>query len=346
MGNKCVWVIGDIHGMSDPLRLLFQHIRSFDFDRGEQSKLVFLGDYIDYGPSSREVIDILLAAEEEWPTVFIAGNHDDMLLHFVNQTDILEQYGNVWFNGNGGQTSIVSFDRHPQVAQKLFLDRIRQRPFKAEDFVLEDQYLDFFQRMSYAHQDSIGEGEQAVNFAFTHAGLYQKARARSYDPPDISIERQLGLTTFDAYHACHRNSRVSPDALHLWNRVEPDTRFGDFILVHGHTPTLYLGQFWEDIGNYNASLARPLVKFISPQPHGHHHTDWPERTCFERSLSDVISVNVDTGAVFGGALTALILSEEELLENQTMKYLQVRLDRSYREGNMDGMRLVFRQAPE
>lgn len=342
MSERCIWVIGDIHGMSDPLRLLLQHIRSFDFDRGAQSTLIFVGDYIDYGPSSREVIDTLLAAEEEWPTVFIAGNHDDMLLHFVHDTDLMANYGNVWFNGNGGQTSIVSFDRNPKVAQQLFLDRIRQRRFTHKDFHLEDCYRNFFDRMTYAHTETLRSGDQEVSFAFTHAGLYQRYKTGAYDPPDCPIEEQLALKTFKQYHAYVKRKRVSADSMHLWNRIEPDERFGDFVLVHGHTPTLYLAQFWEDIANYDATSAHPFLKFVSPQPPGKHHTSWPERIEFDANLSDLISVNVDTGAVFGGALTALMIHETEIFDEHALKFLQVRLDRAYREGNVDGMRMVFR----
>ena len=65
------WVIGDVHGMLDPLRRLIDEIDAVDAQR----ELIFAGDYVNRGPDSRGVIDLLL----QLPNVHcVRGNHDDV----------------------------------------------------------------------------------------------------------------------------------------------------------------------------------------------------------------------------------------------------------------------------
>lgn len=68
--------VGDIHGRADLLhQLLASVLRS-------GTSLVFLGDYGDRGPDTRDVIDTLVALKDQRPkdVHFLAGNHDDALL--------------------------------------------------------------------------------------------------------------------------------------------------------------------------------------------------------------------------------------------------------------------------
>lgn len=65
------WVIGDVHGMLESLRSLIGAITSFD----SEAKLLFVGDYVNRGPDSRGVVDLLLSLAN---ARFIRGNHDDI----------------------------------------------------------------------------------------------------------------------------------------------------------------------------------------------------------------------------------------------------------------------------
>jgi serine/threonine protein phosphatase 1 len=68
--------IGDIHGQLDQLNRLLNAVKPAVGDR-----FVFLGDYIDRGKNSKGVIDRLILFRAEFPdTIFIRGNHDQMLL--------------------------------------------------------------------------------------------------------------------------------------------------------------------------------------------------------------------------------------------------------------------------
>jgi serine/threonine protein phosphatase 1 len=82
------YAIGDIHGRLDLLARLLDLIRS-DYRAGgaAPAELVFLGDYIDRGPDSAGVLD-LLAAMAARPSpglrpVFLKGNHEDLMLDFL-----------------------------------------------------------------------------------------------------------------------------------------------------------------------------------------------------------------------------------------------------------------------
>jgi serine/threonine protein phosphatase 1 len=67
--------IGDIHGCHIALTCLLQQVQPSAEDR-----IIFLGDYIDRGPASREVVETLLGLKKECSTVFLRGNHEEMLL--------------------------------------------------------------------------------------------------------------------------------------------------------------------------------------------------------------------------------------------------------------------------
>ena len=71
-----IFVVGDIHGCFDKLCALMDKI-PIDFNR---DLLIFIGDYIDRGSSSIEVVDYLVNLKQRLPeTIFLKGNHEDML---------------------------------------------------------------------------------------------------------------------------------------------------------------------------------------------------------------------------------------------------------------------------
>jgi serine/threonine protein phosphatase 1 len=69
------FAIGDIHGCQTALARLLAEIAA-----GKEDLLIFLGDYIDRGPASRAVIELLIQQSERSPCVFVRGNHEVMIL--------------------------------------------------------------------------------------------------------------------------------------------------------------------------------------------------------------------------------------------------------------------------
>jgi serine/threonine protein phosphatase 1 len=71
------YVIGDIHGCHYELIRLLDAID--EHANGEEKKLIFVGDYVDRGPNSRCVVNLVMLLEKEGH-VALMGNHEDMIL--------------------------------------------------------------------------------------------------------------------------------------------------------------------------------------------------------------------------------------------------------------------------
>lgn len=78
--SESIYAIGDIHGNFDKLESLLEIIGD-DF----QAQFVFIGDYIDRGPKSKEVIDLLIEFSKNHKAIFLKGNHEAMLLEAENK---------------------------------------------------------------------------------------------------------------------------------------------------------------------------------------------------------------------------------------------------------------------
>lgn len=100
-----IFAIGDIHGNSELLRNLIQILKPTKDDM-----LIFLGDYINRGPDSKGVIDILLALQDNTNTRFIMGNHDEMLL-----AALAGGADNIKFFKKFGQTTVDSYNLNFEV---------------------------------------------------------------------------------------------------------------------------------------------------------------------------------------------------------------------------------------
>ena len=100
-----VYCVGDIHGRDDLLGELSVRVeadmepRSFD-----QTVTIFLGDYVDRGYSSRRVVERLSCGEWPTPMIALAGNHEDLLLAFLEDEAILEAWRNL-----GGLLTLHSY---------------------------------------------------------------------------------------------------------------------------------------------------------------------------------------------------------------------------------------------
>src|SRR5262249_38654310 len=85
---KPLYVIGDIHGRLDLLERMIELINR-DISVGDGEALVVtLGDYIDRGPNSREVLDCLLRNPFAGKYVALKGNHEALLQTFLDNPAI------------------------------------------------------------------------------------------------------------------------------------------------------------------------------------------------------------------------------------------------------------------
>ncbi len=97
--------MGDIHGRDDLLAKMADRVNSDIGDRTfDHVVTVFLGDYVDRGLGAARVLERL--AREEWPTPIIPlkGNHEDLLLAFLENEVVLE-----YWRGLGGLETLHSY---------------------------------------------------------------------------------------------------------------------------------------------------------------------------------------------------------------------------------------------
>ena len=99
-----IYVIGDVHGRDDLLSDLAEQIERDCATAPREVITVLLGDYIDRGPESAAVVERLSA--NRFPTALRAlrGNHEAMLLEFLDNAKILESMAQV-----GGLETLNSY---------------------------------------------------------------------------------------------------------------------------------------------------------------------------------------------------------------------------------------------
>ena len=100
-----VYAIGDIHGRLDLLDKCFSQIDE-DLARNQIARpiQVFLGDYIDRGPWSRETVDRLIERSSRHECIFLKGNHEQLALRSLTDAFILPRWLHL-----GGLETLVSY---------------------------------------------------------------------------------------------------------------------------------------------------------------------------------------------------------------------------------------------
>jgi hypothetical protein len=119
-----VWAIGDVHGHADTLKVLLESLNLDSMDR-----VVLLGDLIDRGPKSCEVIRIA----RESPHIFsVLGNHEEMMLLSFDADNIetmtAQQSG--WFYVGGRATTQSYIEEFIRPDGGIYRFELRQRAGK------------------------------------------------------------------------------------------------------------------------------------------------------------------------------------------------------------------------
>jgi serine/threonine protein phosphatase 1 len=107
-----LYAIGDIHGRAD---LLDQVLERIDADLSaspvRRAVHVLLGDYIDRGPASRDVLDRLIARGRSHETVCLKGNHEVFATEFLRKPLMLDEWRRY-----GGLETLISYGVAPSIA--------------------------------------------------------------------------------------------------------------------------------------------------------------------------------------------------------------------------------------
>lgn len=101
-----IYAMSDIHGYYD---FMVENLKIVDLEN-KKNKLIFLGDYIDYGPDSSKVLCKIKNLMEEYPSKVIAlkGNHETMFLEFLGTSD-LDVWNIEWLGADKDLSTINTF---------------------------------------------------------------------------------------------------------------------------------------------------------------------------------------------------------------------------------------------
>ncbi len=174
-----IYAVGDIHGRLDLLREIDARIQD-DAARAPASRniVVYLGDYIDRGEHSREVIDWLIDSPlPAFERVLLLGNHEDSLLQFLGDVQI----GPAWL-AYGGVATLLSYGVDPPATNRELVraqEELRSR--------LPAGHLAFMRRLQLCHVEG--------DYYFVHAGIRPGVALAAQVPQDMLWIREEFLAS-------------------------------------------------------------------------------------------------------------------------------------------------------
>jgi len=208
-GKRC-YAIGDVHGRLDLLEELLERIREHDLSRPRrETSLVFLGDLIDRGPHSREVLQRVMRPGDIGMKVYcLRGNHEDLLLRALSGSP-----GQIkaWLQ-TGGHACAKSYG--------VDIGAMIGQPEEAIEHALScsvpAEHIRFLERLP----DSIRFGD----YLLVHAGVRPGVPFEDQTPEDLRWIRQpfLDSTVHHGLMIVHGHS-VSVDVVERANRICIDT---------------------------------------------------------------------------------------------------------------------------
>jgi len=157
MGERIVYAVGDVHGRADLLDAIILAILE-DLEATAPRLLptiVFLGDYIDRGIASKQVIERIIQLAKHVNVAPLKGNHEQWMLAFLKDASV----GRRWFK-YGGEQTLASYGVLPaQDEGELEAERVR---------------ADLQERMPASHKEFLESLTDYVvigDYLFVHAGV-------------------------------------------------------------------------------------------------------------------------------------------------------------------------------
>lgn len=195
---KRTLAIGDIHG---GLAALDQCLKRANVTPDD--KLVFLGDYVDGWSQSPQVLDFLIELQKTHECVLIRGNHDDLLMDWLQGKD-----NELWYH-HGGESTVLAYSDLSQEKKQ--------------------QHVAFLKSLESYHIDS-------DNRLFVHAGFTNMHGVeQEFYPRLLFWDRTLWEMALGLDKSIERDSAEYPKRLRCYNEIfighTPVTRIGKMIPV-------------------------------------------------------------------------------------------------------------------
>ena len=174
-----IFAIGDIHGCLDELTSLHKKILTHDKFDVKNDLIIYLGDYIDRGKNSKEVINqILKLKNNKIKTVNLMGNHDEFMIDFLfNNKNNIEN----WLNFGLDQTlrsygiEVVDFIKDG------FGDDIIDNLRKSLLSKMNEEHIKFFKELEISFSSE--------KYLFVHAGIDPKKKIEDQTKKDFLWSR-------------------------------------------------------------------------------------------------------------------------------------------------------------
>jgi len=215
------YAIADLHGRYDLLSKAVQ--KAAEHADGSEYTFITLGDYVDRGPQSKEIIEFLMEFSKAPNVVCLQGNHEAMMVE-----SIVHKLDPEWWVGNGGGTTLMSYG-HPDVA---YMHEVSYA------YVPED-HLKWIASLLLYH-----ETEKQI---FVHAGMPQWGMNIPPKNPDNATKMQWMLYSktdsggWKGKHVVHGHHQFA-DGPHQWLSEKAGGRT-DLDCWAYHTGRLVIGVF-------------------------------------------------------------------------------------------------------
>ena len=208
--GKRIYAIGDIHGRIDLLDDLIARIDADDAARPPADvEWIVLGDLIDRGPNSAEVVERLLTLSETRGNIrFILGNHEEVFLQAMHgDLEALRLFARI-----GGRETIVSYG-------------VSEHDFERSDY---DELFDLLNaRVPARHLAFLDAFERMIergDYAFVHAGIRPGVALTSQSGSDLRWIRSSFLNHEGEFGAMVVHGHTISDDVEIrHNRIGIDT---------------------------------------------------------------------------------------------------------------------------
>lgn len=210
--GTCVYAVGDIHGKLEVMRQLHEKIlEDKDKRAADRFVLVYLGDYVDRGDKSREVLEELITAPlTGFELVHLLGNHEYSMLQFMDKGGL----NAAWLQW-GGLATLTSYG----IGSRGLFGEIMEPYLLAEDFqrTFPAHHRAWLESLPYYHQEG--------DYLFVHAGINPEVSSiEEQTPHDLMTMREDFFQHPDAFdHAIVFGHTIFESPLNLPDRIGIDT---------------------------------------------------------------------------------------------------------------------------
>jgi serine/threonine protein phosphatase 1 len=183
--DSCLYVVSDINGLHNELKLILSRILPLRKTGGQIDKLILLGNYIS-GTRSHETIDLILKAQKETPgqIICLLGDNDLKLLNSIDPQGTPEDYG-AWLS-SGGENALLGYLEligselsNPYLIKRQYLQRF-----------IPQEHLNFLSLLLPYYEND--------NYIFVHGGCDPNIPLEKQNPSVLTKDRSVFNLVYNA----------------------------------------------------------------------------------------------------------------------------------------------------